>query len=225
MTALTCQAASPAPVLLQDQEIRLAVERFLAEKMQNRGWEITIRQLSIPKGIKVSSGARDLELIAPAGWDGWGPVSIALVVRVNGVVEKNLSLRLQVDARTEMVTATRQLLAGTVLTMADLQVQKQDLTQAGGYPVKNPEDVVGKKLRMTVREGAPLRSNQLANVPVVVNGQPVTIVAENAGIRITVSGKAKSAGGVGDVIRVQNMVSNKEMSARVVDSSTVEVGF
>ncbi len=223
--ALTCQAASQPPVLLQEQEIRGAVERFLEEKLKDRGWEFSVRQLSVPKGIKVSSGARDLELIAPSGWDGWGPVSIALVVRINGVVEKNISLRLQIDARTEMVTATRQLLAGTVLTMADLQMQKQDLAQAGGHPVKNPEDVVGKKLRMTVREGAPLRSNQLASVPVIVSGQPVTIVVENAGVKITVSGKAKSAGGIGDVIRVQNLVSSKEMSARVVDASTVEIGF
>lgn len=217
--------ATTATVPLPEQEVRGAVERFLAEKLAGRGWETTLRQLAIPQGIRISRGPRDLELIAPAGWDGWGPATIVLVVRVNGSVEKNLSLRLQVDARTEMLTATRQLLAGTVLTEADLQLQKHDLAQAGGHPVKNSADAIGKKLRMTVRAGAPIRSNQLVNVPVVVSGQLVTIVAENAGIRITVSGRAKSAGGIGDLIRVQNMVSNKEIPARILDASTVEVGF
>ena len=217
--------ATTATVPLPEQEIRGAVERFLAEKLEGRGWETSLRQLTIPQGIRVSRGVRDLELIAPAGWDGWGPATVVLVVRVNGSGEKNLSLRLQVDARTEMLTATRQLLAGTVLTEADLQLQKHDLAQAGGHPVKNSADAVGKKLRMTVRAGAPIRSNQLVNVPVVVSGQLVTIVAENAGIRITVSGRAKSAGSIGELIRVQNMVSNKEIPARVLDASTVEVGF
>lgn len=220
-----CQAVPAVQEPLPDHEIKAAVQRFITEKLGGRGWDVSIRQLSAPQGIKVSKGVRNLELLAPAGWQGWEPVSIALVVRVNGVVEKNLSLRLLVDARTEMVTATRQLLAGTVLTAEDLQLQKQDLASAGGAPVKNISDASGKKLRTTLRAGAPVRSNQLVNVPVVVSGQLVTIVAENAGVRITVSGRAKSAGGTGDLIRVQNMVSNKEIPARIVDASTVRVGF
>jgi flagella basal body P-ring formation protein FlgA len=223
--AVAGQAATPTSILLPEQEVREAVNRFLMEKLEGRGWEIAIRQLSIPKGVKITSGPRELELVAPSGWNGWGAVSVALVVRVNGVIEKNIPLRLQVDARTDMVTATRQLLAGTVLTLDDLRLQKQDLVQSGGYPVKSLEDVVGKKLRTTVREGTPIRSNQLVSVPVIVSGQLVTIVAENTGIRITVSGRAKSAGGVGDLIRVQNMLSNKEIPARIVDASTVQVGF
>jgi flagella basal body P-ring formation protein FlgA len=59
----------------------------------------------------------------------------------------------------------------------------------------------------------------------VVSGQLVTIVAEKAGVRITVTGRAKSAGGIGDLIQVQNQVSNKQLSARVVDAETVEIGF
>ena len=225
MGAASGYAATTATVLLPEQEVRDAVERLLAEKLEGRGWDTTIRQLTIPRGIRVSDGPRDLELIAPAGWDGWGPATIVLVVRVNGAVEKNLSLRLHVDARTEMLIATRQLLAGTVLTEEDLQLQKHDLGQAGGQPVKNMADAVGKKLRMTIRAGAPIRGNQLVSVPVVVSGQLVTIVTENGGIRITVSGRARSAGGIGDLIRVQNMVSNKEIPARILDASTVEVGF
>lgn len=217
--------AAPAQVSLQEKEIRSAVERLLAEKLAGRGWDVTIRQLSVPQGIVTSRGERELELLPPAGWQGWEPVSIALVVRVNGVVEKNLSLRLVLDARTEMVTAKRQLLTGTVLVADDLELQKQDLKRAGGLPVKNIADAVGKKLRMTVREGAPLRSNQLAEVPVVVSGQLVTIVAESSGVRITVTGRAKSSGGIGDLVRVQNLMSNKEIPARVLDASTVEVGF
>jgi flagella basal body P-ring formation protein FlgA len=224
-SGLTCQAAVGKQVLLPEQEVRLAVERFLVEKLAGRGWETTIRQLSIPQGIKVSSGPHDLELLVPAGWDGWGPVSVALVIRVNGIVEKNVSVRLSVDAKTEMVTATRQLVSGTVLVAGDLQLQKHDLAQVGGDPIKNIADAVGKKTRITIRAGTPLRHNQLVNVPVVVSGQLVTIVAENGGIRITVSGRARSAGSIGDLIKVQNLVSQKEIPARIVDASTVEVGF
>lgn len=225
LSAVTGHTAAATGQLLTEQEVRTAVDRFLAAKLEGRKWEFAVRQLSFPQGIRLPKGIRDLELIAPASWDGWGPVSVALLVRVNGQVEKNLSLRLQVDASTEMVVAARQLLAGTVLAADDLLLQKREVAQAGGLHVRQIDAVVGKKLKSTVRSGAPVKSNQLANVPVIRSGQLVTIVAENTGFRIAVTGRAKSSGGVGDLVRVENLSSRKEFSARVVDATTVEAGF
>ena len=223
--SVLCHGAPAATVALPEQEVRATVERYLANKLAGRGWETSLSRLSLPQGVRVPAGARDLELIVPANWGGWGPVSAALVVRVNGVVEKNLPLRLQVDARTRMVTATRQLLAGTVLQQHDLTLEQQDIAKADGAPIMALQDAVGKKIRVTVRAGAPLKSTQLVTVPVVVSGQLVTIIAENESMRITVTGRAKSSGAVGDLIRVQNLSSNREIPARVLDAATVQVGL
>ncbi len=225
LSASFSDAFTSRQVTLPESEVRAAVDRFLSERLSEKGWDVSVIDLAIPKGVKVSRGERNLELIAPAGWKGWGAVNMALVVRINGVVEKNLPLRLKVSARTKMVTASRQLLAGTVLTARDMHLQEQDLAQSDGHPVENINDAVGKKLRSTVRSGAAIRSNQLVSVPVIVSGQLVTIVAENSSIRITVAGMAKSAGGIGDLIRVQNLLSKRDIPARVVDASTVAVGF
>jgi len=211
--------------LLTESEVRTAVERYLAEKLRGRGWDATISQLAIPQRVSLPKGVRDLEIVAPASWDGWGAVSMALLVRVNGVVEKNLPLRLVVDAKTEMVVANRQLLAGSVLTAEDLSLQQREVAQAGGLHVRAIEDVIGMKLRSMVRSGAPVKSNQLQKVPVINNGQLVTIVAESDGYRMTVTGRAKGSGGVGDIIKVENLDSRKQFPARIVDSSTVETGF
>jgi flagella basal body P-ring formation protein FlgA len=62
-------------------------------------------------------------------------------------------------------------------------------------------------------------------VPVIRSGQLVTIVAESDGFRMTVTGRAKSSGGVGDIIKVENLASRKQFPARILDSSTVEAGF
>ncbi len=217
--------ADAAQKPLAEAEIRAAVEQLLLEKQAVTGWEISIRQLSVPRGITTAIGARDLEIMTPPAWSGWEPVSLALVVRVNGRVEKNLSLRLLVDARAEMVVAARSLTTNTVLTADDLQVLKHEVAQAGGQPLTRISEAAGKRLRTAVRPGVPIRGSQLVSVPVVVSGQLVTIIAENGGVRITVAGRARSSGGTGDLIRVQNLLSNKEFPARVLDASTVEVGF
>jgi flagella basal body P-ring formation protein FlgA len=230
LTAVVCLPAGAAGTpaqsqLLTEREVRTAVEHYLAVKLRGRGWETTISQLSMPQGVRLSKGVRDLEIVAPASWDGWGAVSMALLVRVDGVVEKNLPLRVVVDARTDMVVANRQLLAGTVLTEGDLSLQQREVAQAGGLHVRALEDVVGMRLKSVVRSGAPVRSNQLTKVPVIRSGQLVTIVAESDGFRMTVTGRAKSSGGVGDIIKVENLASRKQFPARILDSSTVEAGF
>jgi flagella basal body P-ring formation protein FlgA len=53
----------------------------------------------------------------------------------------------------------------------------------------------------------------------------VTILAENDVIKISVAGKARSSGAEGDTIMVQNLNSLKEIPARVVNATTVQVGF
>jgi flagella basal body P-ring formation protein FlgA len=217
--------ANATQVPLPENEIRAAVSNFLDNKLAGSGWKTRINQLITPQGHTVSKGKREYEVIAPANWPGFGAVSIALVVRVNGVVEKNLPLRLAVDAETEMVVAKRQLLNGTLLTADVLETKMQNLALAGGQHIKSIDDAVGKKTRITVRPGYPIRSDQLVAVPVVVSGQLVTIVLERPGMKITVSGRAKSSGGIGDLIRVENLSSRREIPAKVVDSSTVEVGF
>lgn len=225
--SLPVRAASVAeqPPFLTEPEVRTAVERYLAEKLRGRSWDTSITQLAFPQNVRLPKGVRDLEIVAPASWDGWGSVSMALLVRVNGVVEKNLPLRLTVDAKTEMVVANRQLLTGTVLSEGDLSLQQREVAQAGGLHVRAIEDVIGMKLRSMVRSGTPIKSNQLEKVPVIRNGQLVTIVAESDGFRMTVTGRAKSSGGVGDIIKVENLDSRKQFPARVVDSTTVETGF
>jgi flagella basal body P-ring formation protein FlgA len=53
----------------------------------------------------------------------------------------------------------------------------------------------------------------------------VTIIAENGVFKISVTGKAHSSGAEGDIIRVQNLTSLKEIPAKVIDGSTVQVAF
>ena len=53
----------------------------------------------------------------------------------------------------------------------------------------------------------------------------VTIVAENGLMIISVAGKARSSGAEGDIVMVQNQNSLKEIPAKVISATTVQVAF
>lgn len=208
-----------------EAEIRQAVMAYVQQKTANLGFDIRIKRLSFAKNIKLPEGVLNYDVIAPQQWEGWGQASLAVIVRQDDKVVRNIPVVVEVEALADMVVAVRQIDHGSLISAADLTLRKQDVASAQGRFLTSIEDVAGKKARTTFRANVPVKSDQLENVPVVKSGQIVTIVAENERMRITVTGKARASGAVGDTIPVQNLNSLKELPARIIDAGTVVVVF
>lgn len=222
--AVVVGLADAAPVA-RDQEIRTAVTSFVMSRTNGMGWDVHVRKITITEAVKLPEGTIDYEIVAPQQWEGWGSVSIAVVARQRERVVRNIPVRVEVEALTDMVVAVRQLDMGTIIAESDLVVQKRDMSQGAHLLARKLEDVVGKKNRSTVRANQPLRIDQLEKVPLIKAGQLVTIVAENESLKVSVAGKARSSGAEGDTIKVQNLSSLKEISAQVLNANTVQVPF
>ena len=150
---------------------------------------------------------------------------MALIVRVDDQVKRNLTVLVEVEALTEMVVATRTLERGEVLGESDVALARRDLAHLQGRFCRSKDEVLGLRVKSAIRANSPLRGDYLERMPIIKSGQLVTIVVENEVVRITASGRAKGAGALGDTIMVQNLGSQKDVAARVVDASTVKVDF
>lgn len=217
-------AAAPGTVVTE-AELRRVVSDFLARKTGDLNAEVTVKKIGLHGDLKLPAGKPSFEVVAPARWEGYGNASLALIVRVDDQVKRNLTVLVEVEALAEMVVATRTLERGEVLGETDVTLARRDLAHLQGRFCRKVEDVVGLRVKNTVRANLPLRGDFLERVPVVKSGQFVTIVAENEVVRITATGRAKGSGAVGDTILVQNSSSQKELSARVLDATTVKVDF
>lgn len=217
--------AHSQPAQTREAEIRAAVEAYVQQKTVGLGYEIRIKRFSIGEVSVLPEGVLEYEIIAPQQWEGWGNTSIAVIVRQGERVVRNLSGRIEVEALAEMVIAVRQLDHGSTVTATDVALKKLDVAGTQGRYLGSIQDAVGKKVRSTIRPNTPFKLDQLEKVPLIKSGQIVTIVAENDRMRVTITGKARNAGGAGDTINVQNLNSLKEFPARVVDATTVVVAF
>lgn len=209
----------------RELEVRDAVTAFVTSRTAGMGWEVRIRRMTIPDALKLPAGVLDYEVVAPQQWEGWGNVSIAVLARQNDKVVRNIPVWVDIEALTDMVVALRQIDSGDLISSADVTLQKRELSQSSHLAARTLADVVGKKVRTTLRANQPVRADLVERVPLVKSGQMVTIVAENEVLKISVSGKARSAGAEGDTIRVQNLTSLKEIPARVINANTVQVAF
>ena len=209
----------------REQEVRQAVTAFVTTRTASMGWDVTLRRITISDALKFPDGIVDYEVVAPQKWEGWGVKNISVLARQKDRLLRNIPVRVDVEALVDMVIATRQIEHGSTIAATDLAVQKCEITQNSSLAARSIDEVVGKKARTTLRANQPVRADQVERVPLIKSGQMVTIVAESGVLKISVTGKAHSSGAEGDIIRVQNLTSLKEIPAKVIDGSTVQVAF
>ncbi|HXE94903.1 MAG TPA: flagellar basal body P-ring formation chaperone FlgA [Dongiaceae bacterium] len=209
----------------REQEIRDVVTSFVTTRTAGMGWDVHIRRITISDPLKSLEGVIDYEIVAPQQWEGWGNISVTVLARQNGRVMRNVTVRIDVEALTDMVVTLRQIEYGGIITAADLSMQKREITQNSHLAARKIDAVIGKKARTTLRANQPVRADQVEKMPLIKSGQMVTIIAENSVMKISVNGMAHSSGAEGDIIRVQNLTSLKEIPAKVIDAATVQVAF
>jgi flagellar basal body P-ring formation protein FlgA len=225
MPGLVMGLASPPADSARDAEIRDAVTTFIRQKTAGLGWEVRIKPFSVSKAPTQPEGPLEYEVVAPQQWEGWGAVSLTVMARQGNRVVRNSSMRVEVEALADMVVTLRHLDPGTIITSKDIAVQKRDIATVGGKFSQNVDDLLGKRARIAIKSNAAVRADQVEKVPLITSGQMVTIVAENEIMKITVAGRARNSGAEGDTIMVQNLSSLKEISARVISATTVQVAF
>jgi len=211
--------------VLKEAEVRQIVTDYLRQKTERLGVEILVKRLGFSGEITLPPGKIVYEVVAPREWEGWGRGSLALIVRVNDRVEKNIPLNVEVEALTEMVVTTRHLERGEVVEKNDVTLQKRDMATASTRVCRNVADTIGKRVRVGMRANSLVRGDYLEKPPIIKSGQLVTIVAENDAFRVTATGRAKGNGAEGDAVLVQNMNAQKDVTAVVVDAHTVRVEF
>lgn len=209
----------------RESEVREAVTAFVATRTAGMGWDIRIRRITLPETLKLPEGPIDYEVVASQQWEGWGTVSMAVLARQKDRLVRNIPVRVDVDALAEMVVTTRQIEHGTLISAADLALQQREISHNSNRAARKIEEIAGKKSRTTLKVNQPVRADQVEKVPLVKSGQMVTIVAENEVMKVSVAGKARSSGAEGDIIMVQNLNSFKEIPARVINATTVQVAF
>ena len=224
-SAWALPAAPPSLTVVSEAELRRVIGDFLVQKTAPLNARVSVKRIGYSGDLKLPAGRVSYEVVAPERWAGYGNASVALIVRVDDQVKKNLTVPVEVEALVEMVVATRTLERGEVLVASDLALARRDLSHVQGRFLKETDEAVGLRVKSALQANSPVRGDYLERVPIVKSGQIVTIVVENEVVRITASGRTKGAGALGDIITVQNLSSQKELAARVVDGSTVRVDF
>lgn len=119
-----------------------------------------------------------------------------------------------------VVTLARSLPRGTVLTAGDVVLAPADARQPDEI-FTDPAQVIGRRTKAALGEGKPLLLRQLEPVWLVAKGSHVLLAARAGGLSVSAPAEALEDGGMGDVIRVLNLSSQREVKVMVTGQNSV----
>jgi flagella basal body P-ring formation protein FlgA len=187
--------------------------------------EVSISRIDI-RGIKPLPLGRVALTPSSAGRDEIkGKTSLRMSVSVDGEDYGQVSVSGWVDRYAQVVCAARSVSRNTILSAEDLLLERINIAKAPDRLVYDPAEAVGKRVRSSLQTGKYLQEHKLFEVPLVEKGDRVKLLVSAGPVNISTLGVAKTDGGAGDQIRVENLSSEKTVIGRVVDNSTVEVLF
>ena len=146
----------------------------------------------------------------------------SLIFRVDDRVVKNMSIRGKIEARANIITTAIPVKKGTILASHHLKETVMDISELKD-PGFSVEEFVGKKIKRSLRAGNPVKLSMVESLPVIHRGEKVKIVIQSGSMLLTATGLAHSDGKINDLIRVQNINSNKVVFGRVAAPGIVEV--
>lgn len=138
---------------------------------------------------------------------------------------KRTALRVicHLNVTTGICVAKNDLLRGTVLTAADVEIVKKNISSlAPGFFTKI-EELTGSKTVVTLNAGTVIQKRMISIVPEVTNGDNIQIIFNKGRIRCSVNGTARESGKTGDKIWVQNSETKQLLRVKIVKKGIVEL--
>ena len=183
--------------------------------------EVKFIPTSLPLPFQLPKGELATEVI-PSNPGILGSSRFSLIFRVGNEVVKNMSVRGKIEAIANVVVTGQALPKGSILKPELLSTAPTDISDLVA-PQFEPNDLTGMKLTRSLRAGSPVLAGMVESLPVVRRGEKVKIFLNSGSMHISATGFAFTDGRIDEMIRVQNLSSNKLIYCRVAAPGLVEV--
>lgn len=151
-----------------------------------------------------------------------GSSRFSLIFKVDDKVRKNMSLPGHFEALAPVAVAATPIAKGSIVAPQHLAMTTKDITKLQ-QPCLDLSQLSGKMALKNIKAGAVVELSAVQAPPLIKKGEMVKIILSHGNIFLSTMGIARMAGAKDEVIRVQNINSNKILQCRVSAAGLVEV--
>lgn len=202
--------------------IQNIIDDFLKEHSSDMpGIRCSFTPADPPLPFIVSSGELRWEVI-PSNPNIIGSTRFSLIGRIDNQVVKNFSVRGTLEAMAPVAVSATNIRRDEIIGEAQIRMESRDISTLR-TPCLQKDQVVNKKLLRSLKAGDVIELSSVEFPPLVKKGAVVKILVQKNGLELTATGIAKTDGKEGEIIKVKNISSEKEIFCRVSAPGLVEV--
>jgi flagella basal body P-ring formation protein FlgA len=209
-------------VVIKPEQVEKYLEDYLDQQRRKMPQvKLRFRHLRLPKAFSVPAGRLTCE-ITPSNPRVLSSSRFSLIFRVDGRAVKNIAVSATLEALSEVAITTGDLRRGTMITEEHIELAERDLNRLRA-PCFDSTELLGKRLKRSLRKGDVFERSAVAFPPMIKRGEIVTITAQKGALTVTAKGLAQQNGDAGDMIRVRNISSQKDLICKVSGPVAVTV--
>ena len=118
---------------------------------------------------------------------------------------------------------SHRIVQGDTIRAEDITTIDQRVDQLRSDAALKSDLLIGKVAKRQLEANLPVQERFLGLPTLIKRGDRVTMIVSNGGIVLTAEGHAENDAGMGEVVRLTNVASNKEISGIVTGTNTAEV--
>jgi len=210
---------------LTEVELRAVFQQYLCRRLGKEKSDVIVSKLKVSGSTAVPAGKVDFQLFQKDKRRLEGHVRLVAVISVNGNAINKVVLSGWVDVFEPVLCAARNLKRGEILKTDDVYLTRKNISHIKPNFLTAISKAIGLTLKHNVKADASIKEWMLKRTPIVDKGDLVTILAESAGLKLTAPGRVLVKGFEGELVKVKNLMSKRDIYAKVVDSATVMVEF
>lgn len=205
--------------------IRKAIQKHLENEWGRKVKTVQVTVLEPADPMMIPGGAVELHIIPNPTEEGLGRRAFHVEAVANGKPRKTIQVVADIAAMIDAIVATRFLKAEEVIDRGDLKTIEMKVHQMNHPFITDQGEVIGKSASRPLPPDIPLRPTFVKLPLLIKKGDRVLIEARRGGLSIRAYGVTKSNGQLGQTVMVTNLDSGRELRAKVVAPSLVEVEF
>ncbi len=215
----------PGDQSIQESTFREHFKEYVCRHLRKTESDVVVSGFKVKGNRPVPAGTVSFKLFQKGRIRLQGYVKLIAAVNVNGQVKNEVLLSGHIDVFESVVCSSRNLKRGEVIKKDDVYLAKRNASRLSPKVLTHIDKVEGLRAKHNIKTDTCLKEWMLEKAPVVEKGDIVKIMAESGDLKVTVPGRVLMKGCTGELIKVQNLMSKKNIYAKVVNNSTVMVEF
>jgi flagella basal body P-ring formation protein FlgA len=185
---------------------------------------LSIHPTTQPPDLVLPAGALELKARGRGAAEPTTVSSVMVEAWVDGALARAVSVPVRVSQLFEVLIAAQPVTRHALLGPEDVRLERRELSP-GQDPLKDLGAIMGRRAVRNISAGELLQAGMLELPPLVRRGDIVLLIAQGRGLRAVAQGEAREEGKAGQVVRVRNLSSGREVYGQVEAEGAVRVSF